>query len=254
MLQFTESQVLAWVAAWFYPLCRIAALVGSAPLFSDATIPQRLKIALAILITIVVAPGLGAMPTVPILSLDGGILIARQILIGVGMGIGMRLAFYAAQYAGDLAGLQMGLGFAQLFDPQHNQESAVVGNLLTYLAYLVFLGLDGHLMMIGAIAESFASVPIAPTSGLGTDWQALMLHASVIFSLGLYIALPVVGASLLANVVLGVMMRAAPQMNLFAVGFPITLLIGMCALVLGLPAMLPTIERALLESFAPLLP
>jgi flagellar biosynthetic protein FliR len=253
MLQFTEAQLLAWVATWLFPLFRIAALIGSAPILSDNTMPQRLKIALAILITIVIAPGLGPPPAVEILSVDGLLLIARQIIIGVGMGIGMRLAFYAIQYAGDLAGLQMGLGFAQLFDPQHNQESAVVGNLMSYLGYLVFLALNGHLIMIGAISESFASMPIASAQGLGSDWQELVNHGGVIFSLGLYLALPVVAASLLANVVMGIMMRSAPQMNLFAVGFPITLLIGIGALLLSLPATLPVIERTLIESFTPLL-
>jgi len=253
MLQFTEIQLLGWVAAWFYPLCRIAALIGSAPILSDTSIPVRVKIALAVLVTIVVAPTLGPAPGVAILSLDGGLLIVRQLIIGVGMGIGMRLAFYAVQYAGDLAGLQMGLGFAQLFDPQNNQESAVVGNFLTYLAYLVLLGLNGHLIMIGAIVESFNSMPIASATGVGTDWHELVLHGGVIFSLGLYLALPVVGASLLANVVMGVMMRSAPQMNLFAIGFPITLLVGLGTLFLTLPATVPMVERSLMESFTALL-
>jgi flagellar biosynthetic protein FliR len=107
--------------------------------------------------------------------------------------------------------------------------------------------------MIGAISESFASMPIASAQGLGSDWQELVNHGGVIFSLGLYLALPVVAASLLANVVMGIMMRSAPQMNLFAVGFPITLLIGIGALLLSLPATLPVIERTLIESFTPLL-
>ncbi|MGA2551725.1 MAG: flagellar biosynthetic protein FliR [Burkholderiaceae bacterium] len=253
MMHFTEAELLTWLAAWFYPLCRIAALVGTAPIFSDSSMPVRIKIALAILVTIVVAPSLGPPPTTAILSFDGGLLIARQIIIGAAMGIGMRFAFYAVQYAGDLAGTQMGLGFAQLFDPQNNQESAVVGTFLTYLAYLVFLSLNGHLMMIAAITESFNSLPLVSPHGLGTDWQELVLHGSVIFSLGLYLALPVVAASLLANVVMGVMMRAAPQMNLFAIGFPITLLIGLGTLLLALPMTLPMVERTLTESFATLL-
>ena len=253
MLQFTDTQLLGWLAAWFYPLCRIAALVGTAPILGETHIPQRLKIALAVLVTILVAPELGPPPHVAILSFDGLMLVARQIMIGAGIGLGMRFAFFAVQYAGDLAGLQMGFGFAQMFDPQNNQESAVVGNFLSYLASLVFLSLNGHLMMIAAISESFTSLPLIADHAFSIDWHLLVLHAGVIFSLGLYLALPIVAAILLANLVLGVMMRAAPQMNLFAIGFPITLLVGLLCLALALPTMLPIMERALIESMAPLL-
>ncbi len=253
MLQFTDTQLLGWLAAWFYPLCRIAALVGTAPILGETHIPQRLKIALAVLVTILVAPELGPPPPVAILSFDGLMLVARQIMIGAGIGLGMRFAFFAVQYAGDLAGLQMGFGFAQMFDPQNNQESAVVGNFLSYLASLVFLSLNGHLMMIAAISESFTSLPLIADHAFSIDWHLLVLHAGVIFSLGLYLALPVVAAILLSNLVLGVMMRAAPQMNLFAIGFPITLLVGLLCLALALPTMLPMMERALIASMAPIL-
>jgi flagellar biosynthetic protein FliR len=247
MLQISDAQMTAWLAAWFFPFCRIAAMIGTAPILGDTMVPARIKIALAVLITILVAPGIDV-PAVTILSGDGLLLIARQFMIGAAMGLGIRLAFAALQFGGDLIGLQMGLGFAQSFDPQHNQESPVVGNLISYLASLIFLAVNGHLLLIGGITASFQSMPVFDPHPFAMDWSALVVQGGAVFSMGLYIALPVVAAILLANLALGVMMRSAPQLNLFSVGFPITLLMGMVALLLDLPAMLPMTERVLIDA------
>lgn len=252
-LQFSEADLLGWLAAWFYPLCRIAAVIGTAPVLSDANFPQRAKIGLAVLVTIVVAPALaGSVPTTPILSSDGLVLIVRQVVIGASMGFGMRLAMFAIQFAGDLCGLQMGLGFAQSFDPQHGQPSAVVGNLFGYLAALLFLSINGHLMVIAAVTESFSSLPIASAHPLALDWQALALAGGSVFRLGLYLSLPVVSTLLLTTVILGVMTRSAPQMNLFAIGFTFLLLVGLAALFLSMPVLLPMMQRVLEEGLAPI--
>ncbi len=247
MLQVTDAQLTAWLALWFFPFCRIAAMIGTAPILGDTMVPARIKVVLAILITVLVAPGI-EVPSTQILSGDGLLLIGRQFMIGAAMGLGIRLAFAALQLGGDLIGLQMGLGFAQSFDPQHNQESPVIGNLLGYLASLIFLALNGHLMLIGGVVGSFHSMPIMDSHPFAMDWGALIAQGGAVFSMGLYIALPVIGAILLANLALGVMMRSAPQLNLFSVGFPITLLMGIVALLLDLPAILPMTERILTDA------
>lgn len=254
MIHFTEAQILAWIAAWLYPLCRIGALISTAPVLSDSGAPQRVKIALALAITIVVAPTIDAPPASDIASWEGLAIVARQLIIGAAMGLTLRFAFAAATYAGDMVGLQMGLGFATLFDPQHNQQTPVVGSLLSYLTALIFLALNGHLMLIASLAESFRSFPIGSGVGLLLDWRTLALEGSIVFSLALHIALPVIAALLLANTILGVMMRSAPQLNLFAIGFPATLLIGAFALYFALPDMLGVIERGLIETLARVTP
>jgi flagellar biosynthetic protein FliR len=129
-----------------------------------------------------------------------------------------------------------------------------VGSLLSYLAALIFLALNGHLILIGAVAESFRSLPVASASGMTLDWRALVDQGALTFVLALHIALPVIAALLLANAILGVMMRSAPQLNLFAIGFPATLLIGAAALYFALPDMLGAIQRGLVDAMGRIIP
>lgn len=248
MINFSEQQLLAWIAAAIYPFFRIAALVGTAPIIGDSTVPRRVRLGLAIFITIVVAPSVAVVPDVALLSGDGFLLVARQVLIGAAMGFSMRIAFAAIEYAGDLIGLQMGLGFALLVDPTTNDQTPIIGSLLRYFASLAFLAANGPLMMIAGVAESFHGLPIAGGSGLFGDWKLLALHGSTVFALALHMALPVIAALLVTNVALGVMTRAAPQLNLFSIGFPITIGVGLVVLAVTLPVLMGIADRAVLDT------
>ena len=253
MLQFSEAQLMAWLAASLYPFFRIAALIGTAPIIGDATVPRRVRIGLALFVTVVVAPGVSSVPDVALLSGEGFLLIVRQMLIGAAMGFSMRLAFAAIEYAGDLIGLQMGLGFALLIDPETRDQTPMIGSLLRYFASLAFLAANGPLMMIAGVADSFQSLPIAGSAGLFGDWKMLTLQGGVIFGLALHMALPVIAALLVTNVALGVMTRAAPQLNLFSIGFPITISVGLIVLIVSLPVMLAIADSALMETAGRLL-
>jgi flagellar biosynthetic protein FliR len=144
--------------------------------------------------------------------------------------------------AGEIAGLQMGLGFASFFDPQHGAHTLVVAQFLGLLATLIFLGIDGHLMLLSALAESFRLLPVG--AGAPLEWPAIASLGGGIFVTGLMIALPVVVALLLTNIALGILTRAAPQLNLFAVGFPVTILAGWIVLALSLPMLAPLFTQA----------
>ena len=196
MFQFTDAELAAWLASVVFPFVRIAALIATAPILGDGSIPRRVRIGLAIFVTIVVAPAVGAIPHVDVVSGDGLLLIARQLLIGAAMGFAVRLAFAAIEYAGDL-------------------------------------------IMIAGVAESFQAMPLS-ASGAGAmeDWKMLVLSGGAIFGLALHMALPVVAALLVTNVALGVMTRAAPQLNLFSIGFPITISVGLVVLAASLPVLL----------------
>lgn len=245
MFQFTEAQLLAWIAACLYPLFRIGALIATAPILGDASVPRTVRIGLAVLVTFVVAPGVAAVPDASILSGDGFMLIARQLLIGAAMGFSMRLAFAAVEYAGDLIGLQMGLGYATLIDPETNDQTPMIGSLLRYFASLAFLVANGPLLMIAGISESFHTLPLAGDGTMFEDWKMLALQGSAIFGLALHLALPVIAALLVTNIALGVMTRAAPQLNLFSIGFPITITVGLVVLVASLPVLLGIAESAM---------
>ena len=248
MIQFSESQLLAWIAMAIYPFFRIAALIATAPIIGDSTVPRRVRIGLAVFVTVTVAPTLKGIPDVALLSGDGFMLIARQLLIGAAMGFSIRLAFAAVEYAGDLIGLQMGLGYATLIDPETNDQTPMIGSLLRYFASLAFLAANGPLMMIAGVADSFGALPIASDGGIFGDWKSLALSGGMVFGLALHMALPVIAALLVTNVALGVMTRAAPQLNLFSIGFPITIGVGLVVLLASLPVVMSLADAAVTDS------
>ncbi len=247
MIQFSEAQLMAWITMVVYPFVRVVALIGTAPILGDASIPRRARIGLAIFITVLVAPSIREVPNAALLSGDGLLLIARQILIGAAMGFSMRLAFSAVEYAGDLIGLQMGIGFATLVDPGTNDQSPVIGSLMGYLVSLAFLAANGPLLLIAGVSDSFDAVPLAGRGGLFGEWQTLVLQGGAVFGLALHMALPVIAALLVTNVALGIMTRAAPQLNLFSIGFPITIGVGLVVLLVSLPVMLTIADRSVIE-------
>jgi flagellar biosynthetic protein FliR len=251
MFQFTDTQLLAWLASVIYPFVRIAALIGTAPILGDSSVPRRVKVGLAIFVTIVIAPSVGAIPDVALVSGDGLLLIARQILIGAAMGFSIQLAFAAIEYSGDLMGLQMGIGFAMLVNPETNDQSPLLGSLLRYFASLAFLVANGPLMMIAGVTDSFQAMPISGAGG-GTldELKVLVMQGGMIFGLALHLALPVIAALLVTNVALGVMTRAAPQLNVFSIGFPITITVGLVVLAASVPVLISISDSAITASVA----
>lgn len=245
MISITSAQLSAWLGAFIWPFFRILALVASAPVFGNPSIPVRAKVGLAAILTIVLSPILGQMPTVEPGSAIGLLILAQQIVIGVAMGFTMRLIFTAVEMAGNIAGMQMGLGFATFFDPQNAAQIPVVGTLLGLFATLLFLAMNGHLHVIEVLAHSFQVLPIAPPPFSTTGWRVLAGWGGEIFLAGLLLAMPIVAALLITNLALGIMTRAAPQLNVFSVGFPITLAAGFVVLTVILPYFVPWFDRHL---------
>ena len=175
------------------------------------------------------------------------LLIVQQLLIGVAIGFTMQIVFAAVELAGELIGLQMGLSFATFINADADQVP-IVGSFLAVTMMLVFLALNGHLMLIAGLVNTFASFPVDGVQGLvAFDVRALVLAGRELFSLGVTLALPVIAAMLLANLALGVLTRTAPQLNLFAVGFPVTLATGLAMLSLALPFLVPAMEHAVMR-------
>ena len=241
MISFTSAQLEVWFAAYFWPFVRILALFSSAPLLYHRAVPHRLKIGLSLMITMIVAPALPAIPP----GGDPAWLLVQQLLIGLAIGLGLQMMFAAFDIAGDLLGLQMGISFASFIDPQNASQTPLIGSFIGLLATLVFLAMNGHLMMIAGIVETFRTLPIGAGSPAAADWKALALVGEEMFRIGLHIALPVLATMLILNLALGVLARAAPQLNIFAVGFPATILIGLAALALIMPLMGPFLESTL---------
>jgi flagellar biosynthetic protein FliR len=243
MFSVTYAQLNTWMAAFLWPLVRILALVATGPIFGDASASTPLKVGLSAFITIIVAPTLGPMPQVTVFSAMGVWIIVNQFLIGAALGLTMQIVFTAIQAAGDFVGLGMGLGFATFFDQQANGSSAVLSSFMNMFAMLVFLVLDGHLQMLSALIATFQSLPISSDLLGAAGWRALAVWGGTIFSMGLLLALPVVAALLIVNLALGILNRAAPQIGVFQIGFPLTMLVGMTLMQLMVPNMVPFFTR-----------
>jgi flagellar biosynthetic protein FliR len=239
-LVVTGAEATAWVGGFMWPFVRISALMFAAPLFGNVSVPVRVRVLLAAALTVAIMPAVGEVPAVGALSAEALLIAVHQVIIGVAMGLLVATAFQTVVIAGESVALTMGLGFATMVDPQSGVAVPVLSQFLLVVVTLLFLAMGGHLMIVQLLAESFTRLPIAAT-GIGADgyfrvvaWGAEMYAGAVL------IALPALALLLVVNMIIGVMTRTAPQMNIFSVGFPLTLLVGFVAvLTLVLPS-LPT--------------
>jgi flagellar biosynthetic protein FliR len=234
MLTISSVDWNAWLALFFYPFVRILAWLSTDPLLGNRAAPNSVRVALAFILAIVIAPTLPPQPQVELVSGEGLLILAQQILIGVALGFALKIAFMAMEFAGHLMGLQMGLSFASLFDPINGAQTAVLSQLLVLTAALILFSFDGHHLVLAALWQSFHDVPIGSLAFSGRGLMVLVEWGGTIFMTGLHIALPVTAALLAANLAIGMMTRASPQLNIFAVGFPITLAAGFLVLYLSL--------------------
>ncbi len=239
MVSITTAQAYAWLAAFLWPLFRILGLVATEPILGNSAVPRRVKIGFAVLLTLVVAPVLPPVPAIPPLSPVGIMIAIQQVLIGVTMGFVIRVVIHAVEMAGQLAGLQMGLGFAVFFDPQSAAQTAVIGQFTGLMATLVLLASNAHFLILTALVESFRTLPISAEPLSAPGFAAVVGWGGEIFSSGLLLSLPVIAALLITNLGIGIMTRAAPQLNIFAVGFPLTLAVGFFVLYLSIPFFAP---------------
>jgi flagellar biosynthetic protein FliR len=253
MITFTSAQLNAWLAAFLWPLARILSLIATAPVFNQPNFPTIAKIGLASLLAIIVAPTLGPLPSVSVGSFAGLLILLQQMLIGVSFGMVMQLVFTAAQAAGEFAGLQMGLSFAQLITPTATDGSTLVlSNLMNVFCTLIFLALDGHLRLISALVDSFSTLPISTINVQPHGFETVAAWGGSIFSGGLMLCLPVVAVILMANLAVGILNRAAPQVGVYQVGFAITLMVGMLMLLTTLPNMIPYLGQLVEQGFTTL--
>ena len=244
MISITTAELNTLLATFIWPFSRILALVATAPILGNPSIPVRAKLGLAIMITILVAPTVEkSLPHIDPSSGMGLIVLLQQLLIGIAIGFVMRIVFVAVEMAGELIGLQMGLGFAIFFDPQNSGQIDIVGRFLGIIASLAFLAINGHLMMIALISQSFSTLPVGTDGVTDATFTTLANWGREIFKSGLQLSLPVLTALLITNLALGILTRAAPQLNIFAVGFPLTLSIGLLVLALSMPFYAPILEH-----------
>jgi flagellar biosynthetic protein FliR len=249
MIQISSLQLEAWVAMLAFPVARVLGVVMTAPVFGNRGMPMRIRLMIGLGIALGLAPALPPMPTVPLGSWTGLLMMVQESLIGLVMGFTLRLAFTALDIAGELLSLQMGLSFATFFDPMTNAQTGVVGEILALLTSLVFLSLNGHLLVAEALVRSFEWLPVRTTPINARGWGTLVQAGAMMFGSALMLALPAAAALLITNLALAVLTRAAPQLNLFAIGFPITLTVGIGVIGIGLEHMAPLLQHLYEEGF-----
>lgn len=226
MLELSSTQIAAWISSFLLPLFRIAAVLMVMPIIGTQLVPQRVRLYLALAITLVLMPVLPPMPHVDALSLQSILLIAEQIIIGAMLGFSLQLFFHIFVFAGQLVSMQMGLGFASMMDPATGVSVPVLGQFLLMLVTLLFLAMNGHLVVFEVLAESFVTLPVGQTLEIG-HYAILVGRLSWVIGAALLLVLPAISALLVINIAFGVMTRAAPQLNIFTIGFPLTLVMGL---------------------------
>ena len=245
MISFTEADILAWVTPLLWPFLRVVSMLSTLPVLGQRNVPMQVRIGLAVLIAFCAQ---GTLPPIAPIALDssaGFMAVAQQVLIGVSLGFAVRIVFSAVELAGEIVGLQMGLNFAGFFNPMSGGEATAVSRFYGIAVSWIFISMGGHLMLIAAVIQSFRAFPVGAEPFAFLRTVQPQVWGAEVFSLGLWIAMPLIAMLLFTNLVLGVISRVSSQMNIFAIGFPITLSVGLGGVLLTLPMMQAPFTMAL---------
>jgi flagellar biosynthetic protein FliR len=227
ILQMDGAEISSWVSRWFWPFTRIAGFFMVMPLFGTRLVTNRIRLILALATTAVIAPILPPMPVMEGVGLETMIIVAQQLLIGIALGFALEVLMQIFILAGQMVAMQTGLGMAQMVDPSNGVNVAVVAQWFLIFVNLLFISLNGHLIAIEILADSFFTLPIGSGGLSGETLMALAKLAKWMFAAAIVLALPAVASMLVVNIAFGVMARLAPQLNIFAVGFPVTMMLGL---------------------------
>jgi flagellar biosynthetic protein FliR len=245
LVTFTEAQLVAWLSPILWPFVRVLALFTSLPVIGQRMVPMRLRVALAMLIVVAAQASLPDMPAVPLDSPVAFASIAQNVMIGLTLGFAVRIVFAAVEFAGELIGLQMGLNYAGFFDPSTGGQGTATSRFFGISVAFLFIAVNAHLLVVAAVMQSFHAFPVGNEPFAFLRTMQPQTWGAEVFGLGLWIALPLIGMLLFVNLVLGIISRVASQMNVFAIGFPVTLGVGLLGILLTLPMMQAPFTMAL---------
>ncbi|MGX5173504.1 flagellar biosynthetic protein FliR [Aliikangiella sp. IMCC44653] len=241
----SAEQILATMALYILPFARLSGFLMTLAVIGSRNFPPRFRLLFAVAITILVAPTLPAIPEVKLFTGEGTLLVIEQTLIGVMLGFVSRLMLETFVVGAQIIAMQSGLGFASLVDPSNGTSVPALGQFFLLMSTLLFLALNGHSLMLRIVVESFTSFPINSPEPIWTMAWQLVSWAKWVFATALLMALVSIASLLIVNLSFGVMTRAAPQINVFAVGFPMTMLSGLILVWLTLSYFIPHFESQL---------
>lgn len=249
-MNITGVELTSWLASVMWPFMRIGAMFSAAPILGSRSLPVRVRVLLAFMIAALLQPVIPAPPVVDLISAESLLISIYQVFIGLAMGFILQMVFSAFVIAGQSVAMAMGLGFASIIDPQNGVQVPVVSQVFLIMVTLIFLSLHGHLLIIEVLAESFKTLPVGPLIPSADALWQLIIWGSTMYAGGILVALPAVAALLLVNIAFGVTARAAPQLNIFAVGFPVMLMVGLIFIILTLPTITGHLSHLMLEAFS----
>ena len=226
--------------------CRVGGLFLVAPLFSRGGVPLRARVLLAVAISICLLPIVPA----PASGGDAAAVaagMAGELAIGIAIGLLARLLLTAFQLAGEIIAFQMGFALASSFDPESEATEPVISSIHLSLVTLLFLTLDGHHLLVRAVAASFDTFPVGAGMASETLARGLLASASEMYETGARVAAPVAGLLLLLNAMIGFINRITPQLSIFNVGFPLTVVGGLLGLLVVIPRLAAFFLQAHLE-------
>lgn len=231
-MQITFAELSAWLGQFWWPFFRVGAVFLSMPFFGDALIPVWIRTLLALSIVVLTAPLMPAMPAVDLFSMTSLYLAFEQAIWGLLFGLILHMLFTIFTLLGQIISMQMGLGMAIMNDPVNGLSVAIVGRIFLLFSTLLFLALDGHLLVLDVLIQSFTAWPVG--AGITVDsLQGIVNLFGWMFASALALALPAIVSMLLANISFGVMNRAAPSLNIYALGFPMTMLLGLFSVLIS---------------------
>lgn len=245
MIELTDEIIGSWVSHFMWPFFRLSAFFVIVPVLGARLVPTRVRLGLAFVITFTIYPMLPDMPIIEAIDVQTFLIIAEQILIGTTLGFLVFVILQIFILAGQTISMQMGLGFASMVDPVNGVNVAVLSQWYQILVTLVYLAINGHLITLEVVIESFFYLPIGQGLFTANSWMVLAEFGSWLFRASLMLALPAVTALLLVNLAFGVMTRAAPQLNVFALGFPVTMLGGLVIVWVSYAAAAPLVDEFL---------
>jgi flagellar biosynthetic protein FliR len=249
-MTFSSTEMVNLISSYFWPFVRISTVLMASPVFGAANIvPVRVRLVLSLAITALVVPLLPPIAYIDPMSATGMLVLLQQILLGLAMGFLLQLAFAALTLGGSSTAMPMGLGFANMVDPVNGVQVPVLSTLYTIIGTLLFLSVNGHLILIQVIIDSFTSMPVGPVGLSSESLMQVALWGGRIFMGGILIALPAIMIITLINIAFGIMTKAAPQLNIFAVGFPTTMAAGFLVIFLTLPNLLPRFLQIIQQAF-----
>jgi len=236
-MEISTAEITGVLGTYLWPFFRIAALVMAAPIFSSNFVSVRSRLLIALAMSIVIIPTIpGHAPAVEPFSGAGFLILSHQLLIGACMGFMLQLLFNAFIIGGQIIAMQMGLGFASMVDPQNGVTVPVISQFYLIFVTLVFISLNGHLILIQVLVESFITIPIMPSGLPSTSFRDVAAQASWMYASGVLVALPAIGSLMMVNLAFGILSRAAPQISPFSIGFPMTIILGFAIMFVTLPS------------------